>query len=169
MFKIAVFGDAGTGETSFIGKLIPNIHERQNLVSLGREVLDYKNCEIWFMTGTAFYGDVFDACSFDADIGIVFYNYRFKKSYRNLLSWAIRFKEVNPNKPVYFIVDKTDLSYRNQRNEILELNEYVDSILHTSVETTGINTIKNIIDRFIEENTPVLSYPIIRDDIYSKL
>jgi GTP-binding nuclear protein Ran len=165
MLKITVFGDAGTGKTSFIRKLTNGEYDKRYLATLGCEVSTYNNHSIWDMAGSELYSNMFNAYSHNADFGVAFCNFNSKISYRNIFEWINKFREVNPDKPVYVIINKTDLEHKITPNELLRLNEYVNLILYASAKTTDVNDIKNMIDGFIEENTRV----IIRDDIHAKL
>ncbi len=120
-FKIVLLGDAGTGKTVYINRLLTGEFEKRYLATLGVEVTPlpfYTNkgkieFSIWDCAGQEKYSGLKDGYYEGADLAIIFFDITNKLSFKNVDQWTKSFRNSCGNKiPIILVGNKVDIRER---------------------------------------------------------
>ena len=114
-YKISIIGDAGTGKSSFIKRLLDDQFPETYVATLGVEVYPYKPQDnshvcfnLWDTAGQARYAGLGDGYYASSDACLVFVDIGDVRSLANLGEWVIKFREVCPEAPIIYVFNKSD-------------------------------------------------------------
>ncbi len=178
--KCILIGEGKVGKTSLINQYINNQFEDGNytMTTSGDKYIKeikindkIRNIEIWDTPGQAVYATANKIFMKNTDIALIVYDITEKKTFDKLNDWINLVKEVNPNGNfiIGIAANKSDL-YEEAQVTNEEGKEYIKTIKdntslffetsatdHENVEDVFNQLTKAYIDKYDEENKPVIN------------
>jgi GTP-binding nuclear protein Ran len=184
-FKVLLLGDAGSGKTNFINRIIKGEFQGRYLPTLGVEVTNLDvvtnngkfNLAIWDISGQNKYCDKSNFYK-NADVGLIFFDVTSKISFSNIGNWINDFKCICPNSPIIIVGNKVDIIERKITSNMVYKKYSTFDFIEISTKTcynfeTPINKLLQILtynyELIIEEKNNNNKYLESQLEILSKL
>lgn len=130
-YKVVLLGDGGVGKTTWLRRLIDDEFEARYLATIGivncRYVHNLMAGDITYVlrdtAGKEMFAGLGSGYYVGANAAIIFYSVTSRISYRNIINWYTRFKEVCPDSPVLLVATGADLPLADRKSGV-----YLDEV-----------------------------------------
>ena len=119
-FKVVILGDAGSGKTTYLNRLITGDFEKKYVATVGADIhpLEFTSTNgniifnIWDTAGQAKFAGLRDDYYKDANCAIIFFDVTSTISYHNIENWLKDIRTVQPDILIVLVGNKCDIKER---------------------------------------------------------